>query len=114
MTARCQTAASFATLTSLIAWPRSSTRQWSVGFLAGIFDAEGSHSCGALRISNCADDVLSQTTDALTDLGIPHVVEDRQAGARPLLLDEPARASGNRRRRRRLGNGGDHAHRRGQ
>jgi DNA repair photolyase len=76
---RCQSGDSFARLTSLIAWPISPLRQWSIGFLAGIFDADGSHSGGVLRIVNCADDMLSQTTDALTELGIPHVLEDHNA-----------------------------------
>ena len=43
----------------------------------GVFDAEGSHSGGQLRIANTADDMITHTADALTDLGIPHVVEDR-------------------------------------
>jgi DNA repair photolyase len=36
----------------LIAWPSSPTRTWHAGFLAGIFDAEGSYSGGVLRIPN--------------------------------------------------------------
>ena len=36
----------------LIAWSPSPTKEWSAGFLAGIFDAEGSFSRTLLRISN--------------------------------------------------------------
>jgi DNA repair photolyase len=74
---RCQSGSAFAKLTSLTAWPTSRECQWKLGFLAGIFDAEGSHSAGVLRIANTDDDILQRTTDALTDLGIPHVLEDR-------------------------------------
>ena len=37
---------------ALIAWPEVPSAEWSAGFLAGIFDAEGSYSHGILRISN--------------------------------------------------------------
>ncbi len=43
---------------SLIAWPVEPTPEWSAGFLAGIFDAEGSYSQGILRISNTDKDVV--------------------------------------------------------
>ncbi len=36
----------------LTAWPPAPTREWSAGFLAGIFDAEGSFSQTILRISD--------------------------------------------------------------
>lgn len=51
------------------------TRTWYTGFLAGIFDAEGSHSRGILRISNKNPETLQLITDALTTHGIPHVIE---------------------------------------
>src|SRR5579863_5740806 len=38
-------------LCNLIAWPNAATRSWRAGFLGGIFDAEGSYSCGCIRIS---------------------------------------------------------------
>jgi DNA repair photolyase len=65
------------TIHALISWPSQPSEQWERGFLAGIFDAEGSHSGGILRIANTADDMIAHTTDAMTDLGVPHVVEDR-------------------------------------
>ncbi|HYR35243.1 MAG TPA: hypothetical protein VEQ87_13205, partial [Burkholderiales bacterium] len=36
----------------LIAWREAPSREWAAGFLAGIYDAEGSYSEGVLRISN--------------------------------------------------------------
>ncbi|MEW2332369.1 intein-containing Rv2578c family radical SAM protein [Micromonospora chersina] len=61
----------------LISWPDTPTNDWRLGFLAGIFDAEGSCSRGILRISNCADDILDRTADALDHFGFHWVVEDR-------------------------------------
>lgn len=42
----------------LIEWPRQADAAWCKGFLAGIFDAEGSHSRGILRICDNSDPVL--------------------------------------------------------
>ena len=73
---RCQSSDAFARLTTIVSWPESPERQWSLGFLSGIFDAEGSHSGGILRIANTADDMIAHTADALTVLEIPYVVEN--------------------------------------
>ena len=43
----------------LIAWPSSATRAWRAGFLAGIFDAEGSFSHTALRIANTDPEIIA-------------------------------------------------------
>ncbi|MGZ9014596.1 MAG: PA0069 family radical SAM protein [Burkholderiales bacterium] len=43
---------------SLIAWPDTPTRSWAAGFLAGIFDAEGSWSERVLRISNTDQEII--------------------------------------------------------
>jgi hypothetical protein len=45
----------------LIAWPRQPGDDWCKGFLAGIFDAEGSHS-GTIRIANTDPEILDWTT----------------------------------------------------
>jgi DNA repair photolyase len=58
----------------LIEWPRTPTIDWHRGFLAGIFDAEGSCD-GVLRIANADMTMIGRTTDALHLLGFPHVVE---------------------------------------
>jgi DNA repair photolyase len=43
---------------ALIAWPAMASPSWMAGFLAGIFDAEGSYSQGILRISNMDHEIL--------------------------------------------------------
>lgn len=59
----------------LIAWPDQPTREWAAGFLAGIYDAEGSYSGGVLRISNTDPSIIDATTRSLTVLGFGFVVE---------------------------------------
>jgi DNA repair photolyase len=61
----------------LIWWPRPAfrSRSWSVGFLAGIFDAEGSYSDGALRISNSDDQIIDHTVKSLAVLGFKFAIE---------------------------------------
>ena len=60
----------------LIAWPALPSPSWTRGFLAGIFDAEGSFSRGILRISNTDPEILARTSEALTAVGVPSVLED--------------------------------------
>jgi DNA repair photolyase len=66
------------TIYALISWPSRPSEQWERGFLAGIFDAEGSHSGGILRIANTDPVIVAATVRALTRLDVPHVVEHRQ------------------------------------
>ncbi|MDQ3645243.1 MAG: radical SAM protein [Actinomycetota bacterium] len=61
----------------LIAWPRSPRHEWCKGFLAGIFDAEGSFS-DSLRISNTDHEIIDWICSSLRRLGFPFVVEDRR------------------------------------
>ncbi|MEN8375074.1 MAG: PA0069 family radical SAM protein [Gemmatimonadota bacterium] len=60
----------------LIEWPAEPTPAWSTGFLAGIFDAEGSYSGGILRFSNTDPRIIDATRRGLSRLGLPYVVED--------------------------------------
>jgi DNA repair photolyase len=60
---------------ALISWPWQPSEQWTLGFLAGIFDAGGSHSRGVLRIANTDPVVIAATVRALSRLDVPHVVE---------------------------------------
>jgi DNA repair photolyase len=60
----------------LIRWPRFPSRDWSAGFLAGIFDAEGSFG-QVIRICNTDDEIIDQICAAMRVFGIPFVVEDR-------------------------------------
>jgi DNA repair photolyase len=59
----------------LIAWPDAPSRSWHAGFLAGIFDAEGSYSCGVLRISNTDPEIIDRLGDALRALDFRFVIE---------------------------------------
>jgi len=59
----------------LISWPTSPTREWSGGFLAGIFDAEGSFSQTVLRISNTDSEIIAWIRRCLYDFSFSSVVE---------------------------------------
>ncbi|WP_306344861.1 intein-containing Rv2578c family radical SAM protein [Micromonospora sp. 4G55] len=63
-------------ISELIRWPADPTDDWRLGFLAGIFDAEGSCSRGALRITNGDDAILDQTAAGLSRFGFTAVLED--------------------------------------
>ncbi|MEV4655208.1 intein-containing Rv2578c family radical SAM protein [Micromonospora sp. NPDC049301] len=65
------------TIAQLIRWPVDPSDDWRLGFLAGIFDAEGSCSKGVLRITNSDDAILDQTAEALQRFGLSFVREDR-------------------------------------
>ncbi|HEY6277930.1 MAG TPA: intein-containing Rv2578c family radical SAM protein [Streptosporangiaceae bacterium] len=56
-------------------WPTSPGPDWRKGFLAGIFDAEGSYSRGILRISNTDPAIIGWTIAHLYALGFAVVVE---------------------------------------
>jgi hypothetical protein len=58
------------TIHALISWPSDPSEQWQHGFLAGIFDAEGSHSRGILRIANTDPVIIAATARALRRLDI--------------------------------------------
>jgi DNA repair photolyase len=60
---------------SFIAWPATPSRGWTCGFLAGIFDAEGSYSQGILRISNTDEEIVSWIGRSFRNLHFPFVVE---------------------------------------
>src|SRR5580693_5199755 len=64
------------TIEWLIGWPENPTLDWRKGFLAGIFDAEGSYS-GSLRIPNTNPEIVSWTVSSLKSLGFEYVVEPR-------------------------------------
>jgi DNA repair photolyase len=64
---------------ALIAWPGQSSNDWCKGFLAGIFDAEGSFGGGpgggVVRIANTDPTIIDWTTYCLRRLGLQFVVE---------------------------------------
>ncbi|MCW2531537.1 MAG: Hedgehog/intein hint domain protein [Blastococcus sp.] len=73
---RTSSAASVGRIRELVEWPQQPTAAWNRGFLAGIFDAEGSRSGGILQISNTDQGILDRTHAALTDFGFDVAHED--------------------------------------
>jgi DNA repair photolyase len=71
---------------SLIAWPLEPSASWRKGFLAGIFDAEGTCARDVVRISNTNDLIIAHITDCLEALEFSYVVEDRANGLRNVRL----------------------------
>ncbi|MGQ0803913.1 MAG: radical SAM protein [Actinomycetota bacterium] len=67
--------AAFTAISEIVRWPRRRCDQWRKGFLAGIFDAEGSRSAHALRIANSDSEIIDEITSALDYFGFRFVVE---------------------------------------
>jgi len=74
---RCSGRAEVTAIEALIDWPSDPTPEWRKGFLAGIFDAEGSHS-GSLRIANCDPDIIGWTVSSLASFDFRHIIEPTQ------------------------------------
>jgi DNA repair photolyase len=71
----------------LIAWPDLPSRSWRGGFLAGIFDAEGSYSGGILRISNTDYDIIRWISESLRIFNFQFVVEPGSGGTnKPVVV----------------------------
>ena len=58
----------------LIRWPLDPSGEWQKGFLAGIFDAEGSGN-GAIRISNCDETILRWIESCMAAFGFRTLLE---------------------------------------
>ena len=61
----------------LIEWPSLPSREWSAGFLAGIFDAEGSYSLGILRIGNTDAHIIEWIGRCLREFGFDFAMQSR-------------------------------------
>ncbi|HEX2267764.1 MAG TPA: LAGLIDADG family homing endonuclease, partial [Actinomycetota bacterium] len=72
---RNSSATAVGAIDAVIRWPEGSRSEWAKGFLAGIFDAEGSYSRGSLRISNTDQTILARITSSLQQLGFRYAVE---------------------------------------
>jgi DNA repair photolyase len=72
---RTQARDQVSTMQWLIEWPAAPSPGWQKGFLAGIFDAEGSCSGGILRIASTDPSVLGWTRSCLASLGFDVTVE---------------------------------------
>jgi DNA repair photolyase len=71
---RCSGRNEVTAIQALIGWPSEPTPEWRKGFLAGIFDAEGSYS-QSLRIANCDQEIVDWTVSSLASFGFRHVIE---------------------------------------
>jgi DNA repair photolyase len=63
------------TIRASIAWPSAPSREWSAGFLAGIYDAAGSYSGGILRITTTDPEIIAWIAHCLRGFGFGFVVE---------------------------------------
>ncbi len=64
------------TASELIRWPRSPTQEWCRGFLAAIYDAQGSGDGGeAVRIAEADEEIVEWTAFCLRRLAFAHTVE---------------------------------------
>jgi DNA repair photolyase len=66
-----------AAVEEIVAWPHAPSVDWCKGFLAGIFDAEGSFSQGILRICNTDPAIVNQITSCLRRFGFLFAIESR-------------------------------------
>jgi DNA repair photolyase len=76
---RTQTQGNVQLVTELIRWPLLPSLAWIKGFLAGIFDAEGSCAEHILRIANTDPEILKWTAACLGRLGFDYAVEPRKS-----------------------------------
>lgn len=74
---RTQTRGNVERITQLVRWPIMPSLSWVKGFLAGIFDAEGSCSEHVMRIANTDPEILGWTRACLGRLGFDYAVEPR-------------------------------------
>jgi DNA repair photolyase len=72
---RTQSRAKVDAIRETIRWPLSPSDDWRKGFLAGIFDAEGSCGGEALRIPNCERAIRDWTLDCFRHFGFDVVEE---------------------------------------
>ena len=74
---RTSTRDNVARIADLIRWPTLPSLSWMKGFLAGIFDAEGSCDKHTLRVANTDPEILSWISVALGRFGFDYAVEAR-------------------------------------
>ncbi len=77
-----------AAVEKVVCWPQAPSPEWSKGFLAGIFDAEGSYNRDStLRIANTDRTIIEQITSCLRSFGFSFVVETRRESSPKPVLD---------------------------
>jgi DNA repair photolyase len=82
---RSQSAAGVALVERTVALPRDPSAAWRRGFLAGIFDAEGSCSRGILRIHNSDRELVDLVQRSVVALGLRTQLETRPGTNRPVF-----------------------------
>ncbi|MGH9360462.1 MAG: PA0069 family radical SAM protein [Thermoanaerobaculia bacterium] len=76
---RTQVCARVERIRDLVRFPAAApSESWQRGFLAGIYDAEGSYSVKILRISNTDPELVDRITESLRSFGLGYVIEVRQ------------------------------------
>jgi DNA repair photolyase len=83
---RTQARSNVERIAELIRWPLSPSDDWRKGFLAGIFDAEGSCGGPALRIANTERLILDWMKACLGHFGFDHVEETRATANGPISV----------------------------
>ena len=82
---RTNTRAHIERIHELIAWPKHLNDGWCRGFLAGLFDAEGSYSNNTLRISNTNPEIIEHFCKSLERFGFRFMIETQSKNrARPI------------------------------
>jgi DNA repair photolyase len=76
MAIRTQARGSIEAIQRLIEWPQTVAPDWRAGFLAGVFDAEGSYRQGVWRLSTTDARIIGWTVSLMRSLGFDVVVED--------------------------------------
>jgi DNA repair photolyase len=74
---RNQSRGGVSAIREVIRWPQAPSMDWTKGFLAGIFDAEGHYGGGILRFANTDLEILGEIASALDRLGFESRLEVR-------------------------------------
>jgi DNA repair photolyase len=75
MATRARSVDAFESVDALCAWPSAPSAEWQRGFLAGIFDADGSFGEGVLRLASADPHAIRAIVDACRTHGFDAVVE---------------------------------------
>jgi DNA repair photolyase len=83
---RTSTRAGVGAIRELICWPTGPADDWARGFLAGIFDAEGSYCRGILRISNSNSEIIERIEACLNRFGFSFAIERPSRAGRVMYV----------------------------
>lgn len=62
-------------IAEIVDWPTDPSDSWRKGFLAGVFDAEGSYDNNTIRIHNTDPEIITQVAESLQAFGFEFVME---------------------------------------